>query len=290
MSRPRLGIAGIGLIGGSIALRARTAHAHVIGFDRDPATVARAFARGAIDAQAPSLETLAAQCETLVIALPVDATANALDALAGVQGPALVLDVASVKGIFTRYAGRIANYVGTHPMAGRERGGIDAAEAQLFEHASWAHVPHADDVLIARVRAFIIAMGATPLQIEAQRHDAIVALTSHLPQSLSVVLGARLADAARGDAQVTELCGPGILSMLRLARSPEATWGPIVEANAGWIAEQLRSVAHDLDTVARALEAGDSRPLLANFAPARQAANALADRFPQPAARLAHPG
>ncbi len=279
MSAARLGIAGVGLIGGSIALRARSASTPVIGYDHDAATLARALARGTIDAAAPDLETLARDCETLVIALPVDATRDALYALAGNPGPALVIDVASVKAPLVRAGERVANYVGTHPMAGREQGGIDFADPGLFENATWAHMPHPDAALIAKTRAFITAMGAVPLAIDPERHDAIVALTSHLPQALAVVLGAELAAGTHDDHRVMELCGPGMMTMLRLARSPESIWAPIVAANARPIAVRLRSMARALDEAAAALEAGTTAPLMSRFARARAAVDELEERF-----------
>ncbi len=249
------------------------------GHDRDGATIERAFARGAIDATAPDLASLAASCDTLIIALPVDATRTALEQLAGRRGPTLVIDVASVKAPLVIPGARVANYIGTHPMAGREQGGVDAADATLFQRATWAYTPHPDAALVARTVAFIVAMGAIPLEIDPVRHDAIVALTSHLPQALSVLLGAAVAACAQTDPCVIELCGPGMMSMLRLARSPENTWNPIVEANALPIARQLRSIARDLDGAATGLEAGETAALVSYFARAREAAAALEERF-----------
>lgn len=279
MSVERLGIAGVGLIGGSIALRARAAGTFVVGFDSNPATLERALTGGVIDQTAPDLEALARACTTLVVALPVDATAVALARLAGCPGPELVIDVASVKVPLVEAGARVANYVGTHPMAGREQGGVDAADARLFLNATWAYVPHPSAALAERTRAFIGAMGARPLEIDPVRHDAIVALTSHLPQAVSVLLGAELAAAAHADSRVMELCGPGMMSMLRLARSPENTWSPIITANALPIAQRLRSIARMCQAIAVSLEAGESGPLMAYFDSARAAAVALEKRF-----------
>lgn len=275
----RLGIAGVGLIGGSIALRARAAGIRVIGFDRDDAAVEHAITRGVVDAGLPDLASLARACDTLVIALPVDATRAALEQLAGQPGPALIVDVASVKAPLMSAGARVANYIGTHPMAGREQGGIDAADAELFRNATWAHLPHRDAGLVERARALILAMGAIPLEIDAVEHDAIVALTSHLPQALAVVLGAEVAAAAGDDGRVTELCGPGMMSMLRLARSPESMWAPIVAANALPLAQRLRSIARALAGAAAGLEAGDSGALMSYFANARKAVTVLEERF-----------
>ncbi len=281
MSAARLGIAGVGLIGGSIALRARADYERIIGYDRDPAALAQARAAGIIDSVAADIRSLATDCETLVIALPVDAALTALSALADVRGPQLVIDVASVKAPLVAAGARIATYIGTHPMAGRERSGVAAADAELFRGATWAYSPHPDPALVTRARRFIESMGSFPLEVEPARHDAIVALTSHVPQVLSVLLGAELARRARGDEHVLDLCGPGMLTMLRLARSPDAVWAPIVAANAAEIARVLRSVACELDRAAIGLEAGESAPLMSYFEPARSIAEALAERFAQ---------
>jgi prephenate dehydrogenase len=279
VNETRLGIAGVGLIGGSIGLRARAQHVHVAGYDADPTALQRAVERGAIDTPVDSLAALAGQCDLLIIALPVDDTAAALEESARLDGPSLVIDVASVKAPLIRAAAAIRHYVGTHPMAGRERGGIEAAAADLFERATWAHSPHTDAVLVQRTRGLIRAMGAVPLEIAPERHDAIVALTSHLPQAVSVALGALLAEAARDDGDVMELCGPGMMSMLRLAGSPESVWNPIVAANRAPLAERMRAVARMLETAACSLEAGESGALMSYFASARAAAATLEERL-----------
>lgn len=285
MKGTRLGIAGVGLIGGSIALCARTAGAVVIGYDIDRDAVARARARGALDDTAPDLASLAAQCETLVVAAPVDATLATLDSLAALANdarrplPTLVMDVASVKAPFVACAAALHTFIGTHPMAGKEVGGIDAADPQLFAGATWAYAPHANAKLSARAREFITAMGAVPLALEPDVHDAIVALTSHLPQALSVTLGSQLAEVAGADPRVLQLCGTGMHSMLRLARSPESVWAPIAAANARPLAEAMRACAARLLAAADRLDAADISVLMSYFGDASRTACALEERF-----------
>jgi len=287
----RLGVAGAGLIGGSIALRARGSGATVSAFDLDAAALVRARDRGAIDTVAPDLATLAAQCDTLVIALPVDATRATLETLALLPAgalPTLVIDVASVKaGLLLHDAP--AHFVATHPMAGSERGGIDAAKATLFVGATWAYVPPSNAALVARVRSFIESMGARPFPIDGELHDEIVALTSHLPQTLSVLLGRQLAEAARTDANVLALAGPGMLSMLRLARSPETVWEPIVAANARPLARALRELSASIDAVAAGLEQADISALMSYFADARRVSGELEERFSKADRSLPYP-
>jgi prephenate dehydrogenase len=281
VSAERLGIAGLGLIGGSIALRARAGGTVTIGFDRDAAVALRARARGALSEVAPDFASLVTSCDTLVIAVPVDATHTLLRELVALARdpsrtmPSLTIDVASVKVPFAGVPTDLPSFIGTHPMAGREVGGIDAADGALFEAATWAFVPQRDAARTQRIRSFIERFGARPLAIEPEAHDAIVALTSHLPQALSVTLGSQLAARAGADPRVAQLCGPGMRSMLRLARSPGEIWAPIAQANARGLAAELRTFATLLHGVADHLEQGDISPLMSYFGDARRIAASL---------------
>jgi prephenate dehydrogenase len=270
-----LGIAGVGLIGGSIALRARAAGATVIGFDRDAGALRAALAAGALDATAPDLATLAARCAVVAVALPVDATIHALATTPALREPQLVFDVASVKAPVVEAARELEHFVASHPLAGREVGGFAAADAALFEGRTWAVAPARDAAAQARLEALIVGFGARPLAIGATDHDRLVAVSSHLPQMLSVALGARLEAAGAADARAFELCGPGMASMLRLAHSDAALWGPIAQANAGALAEALRALCGALEDTATGLEAGDLRALNATFELAHRALGSL---------------
>ena len=269
----RVGVAGVGLIGGSLALAARSAGAEVVGYDRDPATLARARARGAIDRGAESLADLTRGFDLLVIALPLPDTLAVLHALGTYAGP--VIDVASVKVPVRAAAAALPQFAGTHPMAGRELSGIDAADRALFTGATWAIDDAAPAALRRRLIPFVRSFGAEPLIISAADHDRLVALTSHLPQSVAVALGAQLAAIAAGDSNAAVLCGPGMRSMLRLARSPLALWEPILRANARPLAIELRALAARLDAAAAELEAGETAVLASYFTAAGPIASEL---------------
>jgi len=259
----RVGIAGVGLIGGSLALAARSAGAEVVGYDRDPATLARARARGAIDRGAESFDDLTRGFDLLVIALPLPDTLAALRLLGSYAGA--VIDVASVKTPVREAAVALPNFAGTHPMSGRERSGIDAADRALFTGATWAIDDETPAALRRRIVAFVRSLGAEPLVLSAADHDRLVALSSHLPQSVAVALGAQVAAAAAGDPRATALCGPGMRSMLRLARSPLGLWEPILRANAQPLAAELRALAQRLDRAAAELETGETAALASYF-------------------------
>lgn len=270
-----LGIAGIGLIGGSIALRAHAAGATVIGYDTDPDALRAATAAGTLDGTAPDLATLAERCPVVAIALPVDATVAALSGTPSLARAELVFDVASVKVPVVKAAAGLTNFVASHPLAGRERGGFGAADASLFDGRTWAIVPALDPAVQARLESFVRALGARPLMLTAAEHDRLVAISSHLPQMLSVVLGDRLAVTGDADGRVYDLCGPGMESMLRLAHSDAALWAPIAQANASALADVLEAVAAAVQAAADELRAGKIDGLLAAFEEAHRAVDAL---------------
>ena len=242
-----LGIAGVGLIGGSIALRARERGLEVIGFDR------REESAALVDRRVDSLQALANECRTIVLALPVDATLLAIDAVRSRVHLTLelVMDVASVKVPVAERAGGWKIFAPTHPIAGAEQSGPSAARSDLFVDRIWTYVP-TDAKRDAVVRAFIDTMGARPFPIDAQAHDRALALTSHLPQ---VVVGA-LAAMLQERKLSPELAGSGLASTLRLAGSPWDLWEPILKANAGAIAPALRDLSEKLQGVAEDLEGG----------------------------------
>jgi prephenate dehydrogenase len=204
----------------------------------------------------------------------LDATLAILErcACAPAERATLVLDVASVKAPLVPFVGRVRNFVPTHPLAGAESSGAAAARPDLFVERPWAYVP-TDGALDARAVAFIRSMGAHPVALEAELHDRVVALTSHVPQLVSTALAAVLA--AEADPALARLHGPGLESMLRLARSRWPMWAPIVAANGGSIANGLRSLAGALAAAADAVSAGDEAELADLFERANAFAAAL---------------
>jgi len=261
-----LGIAGVGLIGGSIALRARERGIKVIGLDAQPGNA------GLVDRYVDSLEALADASATIVIALPLDATLEAIDVLRRAAHPKLrlVLDVTSVKVPVVERSGGWDIFIATHPIAGAEGSGPRAARSDLFVDRVWTYVP-ADPARDAAVRSFINMMGARPLAIDPAEHDRSLALTSHLPQVVVAALAALLHDRDPSP----ELAGPGLASTLRLAGSSWELWEPILAANASSLAPALRELGERLTTVAGELEAGTLLLTASYFKSAREAYEAF---------------
>lgn len=248
-------IAGLGLIGGSIARGLTAAGWRVVGVDR-PGPLRAALRAKAIARGDSTLAGAAVDVDVVVLAAPPRANLGLLRALSRLHPPPrVVTDVGSVKGPICAAARalRMQGFVGGHPMAGRERGGFAAGAAGLFAGRTWVLTPGPPHALRA-VRALVRALGARPVTVDPLAHDRAVAFVSHLPQLVSWALRA----AAAGDpvaARHLRVAGPGFADMTRLARSPRALWREILAENAGEVRRALGAFRRAL-----AAESGLARP------------------------------
>jgi prephenate dehydrogenase len=228
-------IVGVGLIGGSFGLALRRAGfaGRIVGVS-SPQTIRTAIERGAID-EGADLAAAVGGADLVFLSSPISVIVNQLGAVDENARPGtLITDAGSTKVVICQTAQekvRRALFLGGHPMAGRERSGIAAAEADLFQGRTWAVCP-SDEVfrVEGRVREFmewVRAIGARIEVLNPAEHDRAVAFTSHLPQLLSTALAACLHDAEK----VTELAGPGLVDMTRLASSPYGIWKDILSTN-----------------------------------------------------------
>jgi prephenate dehydrogenase len=229
-------IAGLGLIGGSLAMALR-ARGWDVAFV-DPRVSAReASERGAgeekFESIADALRSAAAP-DLVVLATPVDA---AVAMLPSIHAP-LVTSVCSVMGPLRRIGGE--NFVAGHPLAGAANSGLAAARADLFAGAKW-FVDRENSTVERMVRD----CGASPELVEAETHDRALALTSHLPQLLSTALAAASPD--------PRFAGPGLATFLRLAESDASVWGPLLDANR----ENVRAALDEVLAIARDIVEGD---------------------------------
>lgn len=246
-------IIGTGLLGTSIGLAMSTHGLTVTLSDISPTTLALACSVGAGKAASISDD----DPHLVVVAAPPDVAGPlVVQALADHPG-AVVTDIASVKGIIAREVEEAgadsSRYVGSHPMAGREKSGPTAAMADLFVGRPWVLCPTADTDphAVVAVRELAVDLGATPLVMGAEEHDASVALISHVPQVVASVLAAQLAGAPE---QALGLAGQGLRDVTRIAAGDPGLWTQILAGNAGAVADILRSLATDLDAVINALE------------------------------------
>ena len=276
MSAPqldRLCVVGLGLLGGSVALAARQrgVAAEVVGATRSPAARERALAEGVVDRVAEPAEAVRG-AELVVLATPVGAMATSLRGLAGgLAEGAIVTDVGSVKAPLEETLpgllppGRV--YVGSHPMAGSHRRGVDHARGDLLE-GSVCVLTGPESRASSRVEAFWQALGARVVHRSAEDHDREVAWVSHLPHLLAFAFGGALSEAPDPAA---ELAGGGFRDFTRIARSDPALWADILCANRKALVAPLGAATATLGEFCRALEAGDAEALNRLLSAARSA-------------------
>lgn len=273
----RMAILGTGLIGGSIALgaRSRNRRLSVVGFDDDAASATAALGRGALTSVASSPGEAVVGADLVVLAMPVDLMPAACAALEGSIGPdCVVTDVGSAKAEVVA-AGEAAfgpMFVGGHPMAGSERHGIDAADGRLFEDAWWVLTPTAttSSEAYGRVASLATNLGAKTVAVDPSTHDALVARLSHVPQlAASAIVDLAVASGER-DA-LLGLAGAGFRDVTRIAASNPELWVGIMRSNRTAVLEALAELSKRLDRAAAVIEAGDWAELGRWLDAARQA-------------------
>lgn len=266
-------IVGSGLLGASLGLRLRQLGARVQLEDASPASAALARDLGAgdiatADSPAPQL---------VVVATPPDVSGDVVKASLDRFPEAVVTDVASVK---ARIVGEVAGhpgaerYAGSHPMAGRERSGAIAADADLFVGRPWVITPVGGlqeksegggrpprgEEAVRAVQRLALAVGSLPVVMDAAAHDTAAAVVSHMPQLIASLVAGELRSAP---AQALELAGQGLRDVTRIAHSDSRLWAAIIAGNASAVAASLRGVAKNLDALIAALDGGEEDP----FAP-----------------------
>ena len=266
MKPTHLGIIGLGAIGGSLARQGKLAGLpRVSGWSPEPSERALAVQQGALDDAPPRASDVARAADLLVLAAPPAANLEQLDALRPHLKPgALVTDVGSVKRAIVARAehiGLAARFAGSHPLAGTHRHGFEASRADLFRGAVVYVTPCNGGADAAREIAHFWqdVLSAEPVLLDAERHDAQLAATSHVPQVVASLLGDFLArHAPRGST-----FGPGAMDTTRLAASDPELWTEILLMNRDEILPALRALEESLGTVERALEVGDAAALRA---------------------------
>jgi prephenate dehydrogenase len=221
----RVAIIGLGLIGGSMgmALSRLDADIEVVGFARKPRVASRALALGAVKRAEGSFASAVSGSELVIIATPAMAVKGVLSEIKdSLHKGAIVTDVASTKTAVMDWAEAIlpasVNFIGGHPMAGKEASGIEAADGGLFQGCTYCLVPgrNATKKAVASLEALVRRIGAEPLFLDAAEHDRLVAGISHLPLLISVALVSATAGSPLWPA-MARLAATGYRDVSRLA-------------------------------------------------------------------------
>jgi len=257
----RAAVVGLGLIGGSaaLALGAR-------GYDRDAGARERARERG-IDA-AESLAEAVRGSDVVLLAAPTGETPALLREAAAAAPEVLITDAASLKLPIAAAAAALpaaARFVGGHPMAGARTPGLAGARADLFQGRPWLVVPTArsDDRSIAAVQDLVRAIGARPVVLDAERHDAFVTWVSHLPHAVASALARAVS--ARAGSGLDRMAGPGLLDTTRVADTPAPLALELSLANPAALSAAIDAVRAELDELSRRLRGGRAEELRAYF-------------------------
>ncbi len=262
MTSPPIGpveIVGTGLLGTSVALACRRAGLEVLLTDVSAENVRTASGLGAGRARQPGDRPA-----LVVVAVPPDHLGEAI-AKALADSDAVVTDVGSIKSeplAAVADVPGVERYVGSHPMAGSERSGPLAADADLFEGRPWAITPHdtAEPGAVETVEALVTLCGAVPIRMAPEAHDLAVARTSHVPHLLASLAAGRLADAPP---EHLLLSGQGVRDVTRVAGGDPTLYGQIVAANASAVLDLLGEVRERLDKVIDAVANHDRTALRA---------------------------
>jgi cyclohexadieny/prephenate dehydrogenase len=270
----RLAVLGLGLLGGSVAIAARRRGlaARVAGGARRAEVRALALEREFVD-EATDFEAAVAGADLVVLATPVFAMPDLVRRIAPALAPgAIVTDVGSVKRLLVEVlpgllpAGSV--YVGSHPMAGSHRSGIEHAREDLFEGAACVVTEAPDAALRERVCGFWRALGARVVLRDAASHDAEVAWMSHLPHAMAFAFAAAL---GRAPARAFEVAGAGFRDFTRIAHSEPELWADILVSNRKALAAPLQVAGQALAELSRAIEANDVEALERCIGAARDA-------------------
>jgi prephenate dehydrogenase len=267
-------VVGTGLIGGSIGLALRRQGWHVTGSDRDPARAAAALARGAVDALGADPDAA-----LTFVATPVGAVGEA--ARRALAGPGVVTDVGSVKAPVVRSVAD-PRFVGGHPMAGSEQEGVAGADPELFSGAVWVltPVPDTDPSAHSLVRSVVSSFGAEVVELAPERHDALVAVVSHVPHLTAATLMGIAAERAEEHGALLRLAAGGFRDMTRVAAGHPGIWPDICTDNRDAIVDVLRRLESSLAAVRAQVADGDREGLLAGLERARTARLNLPARVP----------
>ena len=237
-------IVGAGLIGTSIALALAGKNIAVQMVDSDSSH--------ALLAQDLAGKAFAGSAELVIFALPSSQLPNVISFEFELNPLATFMDIGSIKTKpqleIDSYHGLAARFCGTHPMAGREIGGPEAARADLFDGRAWIYTPsdQSDQVAIDTVIELIHELGATAVRMGIEEHDAAVALISHLPQISASLLAKQL---LKGEESWVALAGQGLKDATRIAASDPGLWEEIISANKKEIRPLLLSLEEDLHQI-----------------------------------------
>lgn len=274
----RVAIVGLGLLGGSIglAMQQYLPGARVTGFDTSPEVRERARERGLAHAIADDISSAVADADLVVLCVPVGVMDSvARDMAAALKPGVLVSDVGSSKRTVTRDLMAALPGVGiipAHPVAGTEHSGPDAGFAALFQHRWCIITPPegADDAQVMRLRDFWAALGARVEIMDAEHHDQVLAVTSHIPHLIAYTIVGTASDLEQVKrSEVMKYSAGGFRDFTRIAASDPTMWRDVFLNNRDAVLEMMDRFLTDLAMMREAIRAGDGETMFDLFSRTR---------------------
>jgi prephenate dehydrogenase len=259
LEKANVAIIGLGLMGGSLAMALAGKCECILGVDADPSMVELAVDLKIVAGADTDPAAILSKADVIILATPVNGILQLLENLPQyVPQPCIVMDLGSSKrAIMQAMAALPPNLdpVGGHPICGKEKLSLRNADASIFLDAFFVAAALTRTSQRARncMGQIISAVGSTPLWMDADDHDAVIAATSHMPYLLSAAL-------VLSTPPSSSLIGPGFRSTARLARTPTSMMAPVLQTNRTNILHALETFSHSLQALREALmEADDER-------------------------------
>jgi prephenate dehydrogenase len=256
MEKKTVGIYGIGLIGGSLALavKAHIPGSKVIGFGRDIQKLETAKRLGMIDAFAGETDEVVGDLDFFIIGTPIETVSHIFAKYSNyLNEKVIVMDVGSVKRPVIENVSKVnsrgINFIGAHPMTGYEKSGLEFARDDLFDKKIVAVVGEAPESIMSEVRDFWKILGAQIVLVSADFHDEIVASTSHSPHLIASAISRYLEKDGWSEVRFFGLYGKGLLDTTRVAQGNSEMWSDIVLNNADNIERALIDFSREVDTL-----------------------------------------
>jgi cyclohexadieny/prephenate dehydrogenase len=270
----RIAIIGLGLLGGSIGLAVREylPGARTTGYDRDGATRVRAAERGLVDIVCETAAEAVRDADLVIFCVPPNAMGDAAREIAGaLPAEALVSDVGSCKQSIARALGEALPdhaIIPAHPVAGTENSGPDAGFATLFQNR-WCIITPPEPsnlLLLSGLVEFWEALGANVEIMDAEHHDLVLAVTSHLPHLIAYTIVGTASDLeAVTQSEVIKYSAGGFRDFTRIAASDPTMWRDVFLSNKDAVLEMLQRFTEDLTALQRAIRVGDGAQLFDQF-------------------------
>jgi len=274
----QLTVVGLGLMGGSMALALRDYADNICGVDPSSSTRCYAVENGIVDHATDDLKEGVAEADVVILAAPVRVVVEMLGRRIGsyLRSNTLLIDLGSTKRDIIDAMGRLpigVQAIGGHPMTGKERSGVEASDANLYEGRPFVLCETRRATPATRLRALglVNAIRALPIEMDAERHDRVVATISHLPYLLSAAMVATVAEEADKDDAVWQLASGGFRDMSRLTGSNIQMMSDIVSTNTQAIAVLLAQFRMQLALLEKMLIGRDDKELADALHPVREA-------------------